>query len=223
MPPARRPHLVSAGAGAAVLLLLSVHLAVAAAQGFRGFSYLLDCGASSPTTDARGLRWDPDGAYVSAGTPSAVSLPGLVDPTLATLRTFPLRPGAKFCYELPVDRNRRYLVRPTFFYGALFASSAPPPPIFDLIVDGTFWTAVNTTDDARVGAASSYEGVFPASGRNMSFCLGVNPDYTDAGPFISALQVIQLDDSVYNATDFPSSAMGLIARTKFGSTGGIER
>ena len=216
MPPAR-PHLVAA---AAVLLLLPL----AAAQGFRGFSYLLSCGASSPVTDSRGLRWDPDGGYVSAGAPGAVSLPGLVDPTLATLRTFPLRPGAKFCYELPVDRNRRYLVRPTFFYGALFASSsAPPPPVFDLIVDGTFWTAVNTTDDARAGAASSYEGVFPASGRNMSFCLGVNPDYTDAGPFISALQVIQLDDSVYNATDFPTSAMGLIARTKFGSTGGIER
>ena len=141
MPPARS-HLVAAAA--AVLLLL-----LPAAQGFRGFSYLLNCGAASPITDGRGLRWDPDGDYVSAGTPGAVSLPGLVDPTLATLRTFPLRRGAKFCYELPVDRNRRYLIRPIFFYGALFASSsAPPPPVFDLIVDGTFWTAVNTTDDA---------------------------------------------------------------------------
>jgi hypothetical protein len=46
-------------------------------------------------------------------------------------------------------------------------------------VDGTFWTDVNTTDDALAGAASSYEGVFPASGRNISFCLDMNPEYTD--------------------------------------------
>ncbi|KAG2627777.1 putative leucine-rich repeat receptor-like serine/threonine-protein kinase At2g14440 [Panicum virgatum] len=225
MPPPQRPHLAAAAAALLFLLLLPVHLALAAAPGFRGFSYLLNCGAASPTTDGRGLRWEPDGPYVSAGTPGAPALPGpggLLDPTLATLRAFPRRPGAKFCYELPVDKNRRYLLRPTFFYGALSAASSTPP-VFDLIVDGTLWTAVNTTDDALAGAASSYEGVFPASGRNTSFCLGVNPDYTDAGPFISALQVIQLDDSVYNATDFRTSAMGLIARTKFGSTGDIER
>jgi hypothetical protein len=227
MPPPQRPHLLAAAA-ALLFLLLPVHLALGAAEGFRGFSYLLNCGAASLTTDGRGLRWEPDGPYVSGGAPGAPQLPGsggLLDPTLATLRTFPHRRGAKFCYELPVDKNRRYLLRPTFFHGALSAaaSSSVPPPVFDLIVDGTFWTAVNTTDDALAGAASSYEGVFPASGRNMSFCLGVNPDYTDAGPFISALQVIQLDDSVYNATDFRTSAMGLIARTKFGSTGDIER
>lgn len=210
-----------------LLLIAAVLLPLAAAQGFRGFSYLLDCGASSRNTDSRGLRWDPDAPYVSAGAPGAPDLPlpgggGLLDPTLATFRAFPYRPGAKYCYALPVDPNRRYLLRPTFFYGAP-SPSAPPAPVFDLLVDGTFWTAVNTTDDALAGAASSYEGVFPARGRNMSFCLGVNKEYTDAGPFISALQVIQLDDTVYNATDFRTSAMGLIARTKFGSTGDVER
>ncbi|XP_062231306.1 senescence-induced receptor-like serine/threonine-protein kinase isoform X2 [Phragmites australis] len=204
----------------AALLLFLVPLA---AGQFRGFSYLLNCGAASATTDRRGLRWLPDAPYVSAGAPRAPPLPGgLLDPTLATLRSFPHRPGAKFCYALPVDRNRHYLLRPTFFYGAI-SPSASPPPVFDLLVDGTFWTAVNTSEDSLVGAASSYEGVFPGRARNMSFCLGVNPDYTDAGPFISTLQVIQLDDSVYNATNFEKSAMGLIARTKFGSTGDIER
>ncbi|TVU19273.1 hypothetical protein EJB05_35412, partial [Eragrostis curvula] len=217
MPPPVPAVLLPLLAAAAVLLV-----PLAAAQGFRGFSYLLDCGATSRTTDSRGLRWDPDAPFVSSGAPRALQPPhpggGLLDPTLATLRAFPFRPGAKYCYSLPVDRNRRYLLRPTFFYGA----PSPPPPVFDLLVDGTFWTAVNTTDDALAGAASSYEGVFPARGRNLTFCLGVNPAYTDAGPFISALQVIQLDDSVYNATDFGTSAMGLIARTKFGSTGDVE-
>jgi hypothetical protein len=209
-----------------LLLAAAVLFPLAAAQGFRGFSYLLDCGAASATTDSRGLRWEPDAPYVSAGAPRALDLPlhggGLVDPTLARLRAFPHRPGAKFCYALPVDPNRHYLVRPIFFYGAP-SPSAPQPPVFDLIVDGTFWTAINSTDDALAGSASSFEGVFPARGRNMSFCLGANRDYTDAGPFISALQVIQLDDPVYNATDFRTSAMGLIARTKFGSSGDLMR
>ncbi|KAF0922917.1 hypothetical protein E2562_002158 [Oryza meyeriana var. granulata] len=204
------------------LALLAALLTLAAAQPpFRGYYYLLDCGAVGPTTDRRGLDWIPDGRYVSGGEPRQLPDQGLLDPALATLRVFPRKPGAKFCYELPVDRNRRYLLRPTFFYGAYSPSS--PPPVFDLIVDGTFWTAVNTTDDGLAGSASYYEAVFGASGRNMSFCLGVNPDYTDAGPFINALQVIQLHDSVYNATNFTSSAMGLIARTKFGSTDDVER
>jgi hypothetical protein len=203
---------------AAVLLLLLL-LPIAAGQRFRGFSYLLDCGAENATTDSRGLRWDPDGPYVSAGSPSVLQVQGLLDPTLATLRAFPHKPRAKFCYALPVDPNRRYLVRPTFFYG----TSSPRPPAFDLIVDGTFWTAVDTADDSLAGSASHYEAVFPARGRNLTFCLGVNSNYTDAGPFINALQVIQLDDTVYNSTDFKISAMGLIARTKFGSTGDVER
>ncbi|KAM0916158.1 hypothetical protein ACQ4PT_010266 [Festuca glaucescens] len=202
-------------ATAALLLLL---LPLAAGQRFRGFSYLLDCGAET-ATDSRGLRWDPDGPYISAGSPRELPLQGLLDRTLATLRDFPNRSGAKYCYEFPVDPNRRYILRPTFFYG----TSSPPPPVFDLIVDGTFWTAVDTADDRLAGSASHYEAVFPAGGRSMSFCLGANPNYTESGPFINALQVIQLDDPVYNATDFRSSAMGLIARTKFGSTGEVER
>ncbi|VAH07088.1 putative leucine-rich repeat receptor-like serine/threonine-protein kinase At2g14440 [Triticum urartu] len=208
--------LLSAAAAAAVLLLL---LPLAAGQRLRGFSYQLDCGAASSSTDSRGLRWDPDGPYVSAGSARPLSVQGLLDPALASLRAFPYRTNAKFCYALPVDPNRRYLLRPTFFYGP----TSTAPPVFDLIVDGTFWTAVDTADDVLAGSASHYEAVFPARGRNLTFCLGVNPDYTKSGPFINALQVIQLHDSVYNATDFTGSAMGLIARTKFGSTGDVER
>ncbi|VAH18855.1 unnamed protein product [Triticum turgidum subsp. durum] len=207
--------LLSAAAAALLLLLLPL----AAGQRLRGFSYQLDCGAASSSTDSRGLRWDPDGPYVSAGSARPLSAQGLLDPTLASLRVFPYRPAAKFCYALPVDPNRHYLLRPTFFYGP----TSTAPPVFDLIVDGTFWTAVDTADDILAGSASHYEAVFPARGRNLTFCIGVNPDYTNSGPFINALQVIQLHDSVYNATDFTGSAMGLIARTKFGSTGDVER
>lgn len=94
--------------------------------------------------------------------------------------------------------------------------------MFDLIVDGNLWTMVNTTADYAAGSASYYEGVFQARGRSMSVCVAGNPNYTKGDPFISALEFIMLDNSVYNATDFGTKAMGLIARSKFGATGEIE-
>lgn len=56
----------------------------------------------------------------------------------------------------------------------------------------------------------------------MSICVAGNT-YTESDPFISALEAILLDDSMYNSTDFNKNAMGLIARNKFGSTGMIVR
>ncbi|KAK3417605.1 hypothetical protein EUGRSUZ_H03552 [Eucalyptus grandis] len=86
------------------------------------------------------------------------------------------------------------------------------------MVDGTLWAVVNTTADYRRGSASYYEGVFLAQGKTMSFCVGANA-HTDSDPFVSALEFIQLGDSVYNSTDFGSSALSLVARNSFGYGG----
>ncbi|KAF8783689.1 hypothetical protein HU200_000383 [Digitaria exilis] len=223
MPPPR--PLLAAAAAALLFLLLPVHLSARRGGGFRGFSYLLNCGAAFPITDSRGLRWEPDGPLRLRGHSRRAHDPWTGQPPRAHPRHaahLPEPPQGQVLLRAP-RRQEPPLPAPPHLLLRRFLLSAPPPPAFDLIVDGTFWTAINTTDDALAGAASSYEGVFPASGRNLSFCLGVKPEYTDAGPFISALQVIQLDDSVYNATNFNTSAMGLIARTRFGSTGDIER
>ncbi|XP_020086451.1 putative leucine-rich repeat receptor-like serine/threonine-protein kinase At2g14440 isoform X2 [Ananas comosus] len=185
---------------------------------------LLDCGTSAPLVDERGLQWFPDGAYIGAGAPRNLSLSGLF-PTLSTLRSFPFSAGSpsrKYCYVLPAVRRSRYLVRTTYFYGGVNGAGVPPP-VFDQIVDGTFWTAVNTTQEYAAGMASYYEGVFLARGKTISVCVAGNAAYTLSDPFISALEFIRLPDSVYNATDFNESAMGLIARTRFGSTGLPER
>lgn len=174
--------------------------------------------------DERGLQWFPDGAYIGAGAPRNLSLSGLF-PTLSTLRSFPFSAGSpsrKYCYVLPAVRRSRYLVRTTYFYGGVNGAGVPPP-VFDQIVDGTFWTAVNTTQEYAAGMASYYEGVFLARGKTISVCVAGNAAYTLSDPFISALEFIRLPDSVYNATDFNESAMGLIARTRFGSTGLPER
>lgn len=81
---------------------------------------------------------------------------------------------------------------------------------------------MNTTADYVAGSASYHEGVFQAKGKSISVCLAGNPNYTKGDPFISSLELIMLDYSVYNATDFNTMAMGLIARSKFGATGDIE-
>lgn len=125
----------------------------------------------------------------------------------------------KFCYVVPVDRTGRYLVRTTYYYGGVNINHVSPP-VFDQIVDGTFWSIVNTTDDYVSGSASYYEGVFRAVGKSMSLCLAANV-YTDSEPFISALEFVLLADSLYNSTDFGNSSLTLVARHSFGYNGSI--
>ncbi|XP_042450864.1 probable LRR receptor-like serine/threonine-protein kinase At1g67720 [Zingiber officinale] len=183
----------------------------------------IDCGSTSNIPTPDGLGWISD-IYIDVGRNHNLTLPNL-HPVLSTLRSFPIRSDLdsplKFCYVLPTNPGGRYLVRTTYFYGGFDNGSAPP--VFDQIVDGTFWTTVNTTADYAAGMASYYEGVFLAAGKkNMRVCVAANT-YTTSDPFISALEMILLDDSVYNGTDFGKYAMGLIARSSFGSAGSIIR
>ncbi|XP_039135560.1 putative leucine-rich repeat receptor-like serine/threonine-protein kinase At2g14440 [Dioscorea cayenensis subsp. rotundata] len=197
-----------------LLLLLSSFFTAVLSQSPVLQGILLDCGASS-ASEIDGLSWIPDDPYTSYGVSKNLPISGLL-PILSTLRSFPFKASdipCKFCYAIPVVRNATYLVRATYFYGG-----PGSPPVFDLIVDGTFWTVVNTTGDYANRLSSYYEGVFRARGKRLSVCLGVNV-YTESDPFISALEVILLENSVYNATDFSKNAMGLIARSNFGSTG----
>ncbi|XP_030465881.1 putative leucine-rich repeat receptor-like serine/threonine-protein kinase At2g14440 isoform X2 [Syzygium oleosum] len=177
-------------------------------------SILIDCGAAAPTA-AYGLPWQADAPFVSSGAPRNLAV-DTADPTLATVRSFPNLPGRKFCYVVDVVRGARYMVRSTYFYGGV--NGVPDPPVFDQIVDGTLWAVVNTTGDYRNDDSTYYEGVFMAQGKTMSFCVGANV-YTESDPFISALEFVPLGDSVYNSTDFGSSALSLVARNSFGDSG----
>ncbi|XP_010942424.1 leucine-rich repeat receptor-like serine/threonine-protein kinase At2g14510 [Elaeis guineensis] len=203
-----------------LLLLFSLFVAVLS-QPPQPRGFFLDCG-STVNSRIGGLQWLSDGPFVAAGVPRNLSAAGLA-PTLSTLRSFPFDPSTgprKFCYVLSVFRDARYLVRTTYYYGGVNGPGSPP--VFDQIVDGTFWTMVNTTADYAAGMSSYYEGVFLAIGKTMSVCVAGNT-YTESDPFISALEVILLDDSVYNSTDFKKNAMGLIARSDFGSADMIVR
>ncbi|GLT78482.1 hypothetical protein SLA2020_500160 [Shorea laevis] len=200
------------------LLLLPSFLLVSSSQPPKGV--LIDCGANVGSVIG-GREWLPDGDFVSAGVARNLTVPVLV-PTLSTVRTFPFRNnvGRKFCYDVRVYRGARYMVRTTYFYGEVNGSSSPP--VFDQIVDGTLWGVVNTTEDYRKGNASYYEGVFKAKGKSMSVCLGVNSD-TDSDPFISALEFVMLEESLYNTTKFDVNGLSLVARHSFGYRGSTIR
>lgn len=171
-----------------------------------------------------GRVWLPDSNFISAGTSKNLTVPGLV-PTLSTVRSFPLDKNnlrRKFCYVVRVYRRARYLIRTTYYYGGVNGLDFDSPPVFDQIVDGTFWSVVNTTEDYGKGLSSYYEGVFEAKGNTMSVCVASNT-YTVSDPFISSLEMLILGDSVYNTTKFDSHALRLVARHSFGHNVSIIR
>lgn len=181
---------------------------------------LIDCGATIPSV-INGQQWVSDNDFITLGTPKNLSTQ-YEDLTLSTVRTFPVQNNVfkKFCYEIPAFRTGKYLVRTTYFYGGINGNANPP--VFDQIVDGTFWSAVNTTEDYGQGRASFYEGIFVAAGKTLSVCLAAN-SYTDSDPFISALEVVLLANSLYNSTDFGAYALKLVARHSFGYNGPLVR
>lgn len=196
------------------LLLLSLLSLLSLSSSQSPSGTLIDCGTVNVYT-INGLKWLPDNDYVTGGTPKNVTVAVAV-PTLSTVRSFPNKLHQKFCYVVPVFRGGKYLVRTTYFYGGV--NGRDSPPVFDQMVDGTFWSEVNTTADYAHGLASYYEGVFLAQGKHMSLCIGSN-NYTDSDPFISALEFVPLEESVYNSTDFGKFGLRLIARHSFGYSG----
>ncbi|WVZ55721.1 hypothetical protein U9M48_006346 [Paspalum notatum var. saurae] len=181
----------------------------------RGF--YINCGSSGKEVQGGSIKWIPDDGFTAVGNVSAIDKPDLL-PVLATLRYFPDATARKYCYQLPAVKGTRYLVRTTYFYGGF--DGGKDPPVFDQIVDGTRWSAVNTTDNYRRGMSTYFEVVVQGQGKTLSVCLARRPE-TASSPFISALEVIDLDDSMYNTTDYGRYAMSTVARSRFGCKGEI--
>ncbi|GFZ14126.1 leucine-rich repeat (LRR) family protein [Actinidia rufa] len=147
-------------------------------------STLIDCGATVPSV-IDGRQWLLDADFVSVGTQKTLTTP-VLSPVLSTVRSFQVSGNLrrKFCYTVPAFRNGKYLIRTTYFYGGI--NGLDSPPVFDQIVDGTFWSMVNTTEDYFRGMSSYYEGVFVARGKSISVCVAANT-YTNSDPFINGV------------------------------------
>ncbi|KAG2643861.1 hypothetical protein PVAP13_2KG351900 [Panicum virgatum] len=140
-------------------------------------------------------------------------------PMLSSLRYFPDASAGKHCYVVPAARHARYLVRTTYYYGGFDGGRAPP--VFDQAIDGTRWSAVDTAAAYARGLATYYEAVVEAAGKELSVCLARSRDTVPGrSPFISALQVVPLEASVYGAVNFTAYALSTVARHSFGGRGG---
>ncbi|CAM0951687.1 unnamed protein product [Alopecurus aequalis] len=178
--------------------------------------YQINCGAGAERV-AGNVTWVPDGRFIGVGNATDIPSPGgAMMPMLSSLRFFPDASARKYCYVVPAVKAAKYLVRTTYYYGGFDGGAAPP--VFDQIIEGTRWSQVDTAGDYASGRATYFEAVVAATGREVSVCLARNAN-TASSPFISALEVVPLDDSVYNSTDFASFALSTIARHSFGHDG----
>ncbi|GFY90013.1 hypothetical protein Acr_07g0002100 [Actinidia rufa] len=95
--------------------------------------------------------------------------------------------------------------------------------MFDQIVDGTKWSTVNTKEDYADGLSSYYEIIVIAQMKTLCVCLARNEHTGSASPFISAVELQSLEDSVYNSTDFGKYGLATVARNNFGYDGDTIR
>ncbi|KAG9450895.1 hypothetical protein H6P81_010860 [Aristolochia fimbriata] len=198
-----------------LLWLVSIPLCIHAAPPPTGF--FIDCGATSEWKDG-GIKWITDEGFIHVGEKKTIDKPYLL-PYLSTLRYFPDTSARKYCYTFPATKGGKYLIRTLYYYGGFDGGTVPP--VFDQIVDGTKWSTVDTRDNYAKGLTSVYEVVVGATGKSLSLCLGRN-EQTTSSPFISALQMLSLGGSMYNATDFTKYALSAVARGNFGDEKSIS-
>ncbi|KAI3885843.1 hypothetical protein MKW92_001102 [Papaver armeniacum] len=180
----------------------------------RGF--LLNCGASE-TTKVGNLDWITDEGFIQVGNKTTLDNPDLA-PILATLRFFPDSAAKKYCFVIPTIKGGKYLIRTTYYYGGY--DGGKEPPVFDQIIEGSKWSTVNTTEDYAMGLSSYYEIIAASLGKTLSICLARN-EHTTSNPFISALELEYLENSMYNSTDFNNHGLITVARHSFGYNGDL--
>lgn len=74
---------------------------------------------------------------------------------------------------------------------------------------------MNTSEDHANGLSSYYEIVVTSHAKTLSVCLAKN-ERTVSPPFISAIEIQMLEESVYNGTDFGKYGLITVARASFG-------
>ncbi|KAI8544544.1 hypothetical protein RHMOL_Rhmol08G0305500 [Rhododendron molle] len=172
----------------------------------------IDCGISKGSDyndETTTISYTSDAEYIDAGTNYNISSAYYKSGTpmqLSNLRSFPQ--GIRNCYTLPQDKGNKCLIRATFMYGNY--DSKDQPPEFALYLDGDQWHTVRFDDASDVVRAEIIHNV-PATSAYIHVCL-VN---TGRGtPFISALELRQLNNSIYQAH---SGSLKLFNRIDVGS------
>lgn len=168
----------------------------------------LDCGGAEPFTDELGLKWSPD-THLLFGTTATISSLNQTKTQYTTLRHFPAEDSRKYCYTLNVTSRNRYLIRATFLYGNFDNNNVYPK--FDISLGATHWTTVVISDANLIEKA---ELVFLALAPSVSVCLS---NATTGQPFISTLELRQLNGSMYLTEYEDRFHLSVAARINFGA------
>ncbi|KAF8040720.1 hypothetical protein BT93_B2830 [Corymbia citriodora subsp. variegata] len=169
----------------------------------------IDCGGPGNHTDpTTGLTWVSDTGLMSYGKSSALQNSSGSSRQYQTRRDFPID-SKKYCYTLPTEERRRYIVRTTFLYGDLATGATFPK--FELYLDTTKWTTVTIFDASRVYVM---EMIIRAPSESVDVCICCA---TTGAPFISTLELRPLNLSMY-ATNFEDDFfLEVAARVNFGA------
>lgn len=168
----------------------------------------IDCGGSANYTDELGLLWTSDAGFPFGATAS-ISVPSEEKRAhYSTLRYFPAD-SSKYCYTLNVTTRTRYLIRATFLYGNFDSSNVFPE--FDVYVGASHWSTIVIYDETKV---VTKEMVVLALSPTISVCLS---NATTGQPFISTLELRQLNGSLYYTAYEADSFLSLSARINFGA------
>ncbi|KAG6556795.1 hypothetical protein Mapa_001741 [Marchantia paleacea] len=182
-----------------LLLLCFRALPTAAQPGFIS----IDCGSASQKnyTSNSGIKWSNDDNYILGGYDSGPvwTWQGDWAEQLHSFRYFN-ESRSKFCYGLPVEVNKTYLVRAGFLWGN-FSDLSEGPISFDLTVFSSLWKTVEVSavtdfrSDLKDGVTSplTAETIVRSTSSVMNVCLVRKT----GNPFINSLELRPMDDDMY--------------------------
>ncbi|KAJ6918364.1 hypothetical protein NC651_012567 [Populus alba x Populus x berolinensis] len=185
-------------------LVLFLFLALLSFSGNADVS--IDCGAFDSYADGNSIVWIGDDDLFKNSQSEVVQPSNTASQVMSTLRVFTTL--KKNCYSITADKGSLVLVRASFFYGNYDKRSSPPS--FDLLFDGNHWATVKTSLDQLV----YYEVMYVVKSDTTSICLAQTQP--NQFPFISALEVRNLDSKMYGDVD-PNYALFLRSRVAFGA------
>ena len=133
---------------------------------------------------------------------------------------------AKFCYSLPAQPGKHYLVRATFWSGASLASASTRVSGllgFYVMIDTYVAPRINISLPQTSEYVEEYfvKALDGASSSSVKVCLSAESDVSDA-PFINALELRPLADTPKSVLvlDASNSALRTMARYDFGASVG---
>ncbi|CAG7869969.1 unnamed protein product [Brassica rapa] len=167
----------------------------------------IDCGTSSSSLGANNIKWVGDKDFITSGESATVSST-TVEKSLTTLRYFPT--GESNCYNIPVTKGGKVLVRTMFYYGNYDGKASSPT--FSVVFEGKHRGTVSISSAFE---PYTLELIFsPASGET-SVCFVRTS--SSSNPFVSSIEVADLADGMYDELG-PGEGLFYQQRVAYGTT-----